>query len=148
MFSEIKNQIIDTSEKILRKSGWADKTICTLLRILHFGISFITGFILLFGPKFWFFVVVFFNLIVFFCYFIFGGCILSKIEHRFTDDDFTVIDPFLMLLNIERTNKNRYTYSLFSNIGACIFISILYYVRFGRIENVKDKIENVKLEKI
>jgi hypothetical protein len=134
MFREIKNQIIDTSEKLLRKSRLADKTICTLLRVLHFGISFITGLTLLFGPKFWFLVVVIINLIVFFFYFIFGGCILSKIEHRFTDDEFTVIDPLLILLNIERTNKNRYNYSLLSNIGACIITYILYYIRFENIE--------------
>lgn len=131
MFKVLRTNLVDTSERIIRKSGLADKTVCILLRCLHFGISIVTGFLLLFGSKRWFLFVVFINIIVFLMFFIFRGCILSKLEHRFTNDEFTVIDPFLMLIGVDLTNDNRYTYSLLSNIFASFFTFGLYYVRFG-----------------
>lgn len=141
MLLELRKNIVDISESILRKSGLSDQIICFILRILHFGISVITGLILLFGSKKWFFIIVILNLFVFLLYFLFGGCILSKIEHRFTDDDFTVIDPLLILLNFELTNDNRYNYSLISNIFGCIFMVLLYYIRFGKQNKKNDKDE-------
>jgi hypothetical protein len=130
MFLDLRKKIVDLSELILRKTGLNDKIICIILRILHFGISIITLTVLLFGNKKWFIMVVLLNLFVFILYFIFGGCILSKIEHRFTNDDFTVIDPLLIILNIELTNDNRYYYSLISNIFGTILMGIVYYIRF------------------
>ncbi len=130
MLLDLRQNIVDLSERILRKSGLNDKIICLLLRVLHYGISIITLIILLVGPKKWFILVVLLNLFVFILYFIFGGCILSKIEHRFTKDEFTVIDPLLILLHIELTNKNRYYYSLISNIFGSILMCIIYYIRF------------------
>ena len=130
MLLDLRQNIVDLSERILRKSGLNDKIICLLLRVLHYGISIITLIILLVGPKKWFILVVLLNLFVFILYFIFGGCILSKIEHRFTKDEFTVIDPLLILLHIELTNKNRYYYSLISNIFGSILMGIIYYIRF------------------
>ena len=51
-------------------------------------------------------------------------------EHCFTDDEFTVIDPFLELINVELTNENKTIYSLYSSIMGFIFTFILYYFRF------------------
>jgi hypothetical protein len=124
-------QIVDFSEKVMRKTGFTDKFICTILRFLHFSISIFSGFILLFGSKKWFLRIVVINIIVFVMFFLFHGCLLSKLEHRFTNDEFTVIDPLLMFLGIELTNENRYKYSLISNIFGCIITYLLYSMRFG-----------------
>jgi hypothetical protein len=131
MFKALRTNLVNNAEQLIRKSGLTDKTICILLRILHFGISIFTGFLLLFGSKQWFLFVVFINIIVFMIFYIFDGCILSKLEHRFTKDEFTVIDPFLILIGVELTNDNRYRYSLFSNIFASVFMIGLYCIRFG-----------------
>ncbi len=127
----IRKKTVDFGETVLRSSGLTDKYICALLRFLHFGISLLTGYLLLFGSKKWFLFVVFINIIVFTMFFLCNGCILSKLEHRFTDDEFTVIDPLLMLIGVELTNDNRYKYSLYSNIFASLSTFGLYCVRFG-----------------
>lgn len=127
----LRKNLVNFGETVLRRTGLPSKIICILLRFLHFSISLCTGYLLFFGSKQWFLVVVFINIIVFIMFFLFEGCILSKLEQRFTDDEFTVIDPFLILIGVELTNNNRYTYSLISNIFACIFTFGLYCFRFG-----------------
>ena len=42
MLLDLRQNIVDLSERILRKSGLNDKIICLLLRVLHYGISIIT----------------------------------------------------------------------------------------------------------
>jgi len=130
-FKHIRTSLVNFGENTLRSTGLSDKFICTLLRCLHFGISLLTGLLLFFGSKKWFIFVILINIIVFIMFYIFDGCILSKLEHRFTKDDFTVIDPCLLFFGIELTNNNRYKYSLISNIFACIFTFGLYCFRFG-----------------
>jgi hypothetical protein len=152
MFNDLcKNlgkQIVDFSEKVIRKTGFTDKFICTILRFLHFSISIFSGFILLFGSKKWFIIVVIINIIVFTMFFIFHGCLLSKLEHRFTNAEFTVIDPLLMFLGIELTNENRYKYSLVSNIVGCIFIYILYNIRFRSIRFDSKRFDSIRFDSI
>ncbi len=128
---DIRKKLVNFGENTLRSTGFSDKFICMLLRFLHFGISIFTGLLLFFGSKKWFLFVILINIIVFIMFYIFDGCILSKLEHRFTKDEFTVIDPFLICIGVELTNENRYKYSLLSNIFACIFTFGLYYFRFG-----------------
>jgi len=148
MFKEscknLGKQIVTFSEKVLRKTGFTDKFICTVLRFLHFSISIFSGFILLFGSKKWFIIIVIINIIVFTMFFIFHGCLLSKLEHCFTNDEFTVIDPLLMFIGIEITNENRYKYSLISNMFGCIFTYVLYRIRFGSIKFDSIKFDSIK----
>ena len=75
-------------------------------------------------------VVIAFNIFVFILFFIFDGCIISRLEQKFTHDDFTVIDPFLELINIETTNDNRKWYSFYSAIVGFVLTFVLYYYRF------------------
>jgi len=130
MFKNIRDNLVHIVESYIRKTNLSDKSICVLLRTVHFSFPIVNGFILLFGPDSWFKLIIYFNIFVFFIFFIFDGCILSKLEHCFTDDEFTVIDPFLELINVELTNENRTTYSLYSSIMGFIFTFILYYYRF------------------
>jgi len=131
MFKDEGKVVIDFCEQILRKSRLSDKSICVLLRTFHFTMPLLTGAILLFGSKIWFITVLYFNVIVFIMFFLFHGCIVSKVEHRFTDDEYTVIDPFLEIINVELTNENRSTYSLYSSIMGFILTFGLYCIRFG-----------------
>ena len=130
MFKEIRKQLVDKAEHLIRRTGLSDKLICNLLRTMHAILPLFTGFILFFGSKFWFLVVAFINILVFVLFFIFSGCILSSLEHRFTKDDYTVIDPLLIVLGVELTKANREKYTLWSNILNVVLVAILYYVRF------------------
>ena len=131
MFKDEGTTFVDWCESFIRKLNISDKSICVLLRTLHFTMPIVTGTIMLIGSKMWFNIIVVFNIIVFILFFIFHGCILSKIEHRFTDDEFTVIDPFLELIQVELTNENRSKYSLYSSIMGFILTYGLYCYRFG-----------------
>ena len=131
MFKDECDELIDICESLLRKSKLSDKSVCILLRTFHYTMPILTGAILLFGSKFWFTVVIVLNVIVFIMFYVFHGCIISKIEHRFTNDDFTIIDPVLEILAIELTNENRTTYSFYSSVLGFIITFAVYCYRFG-----------------
>ena len=65
-------------------------------------------------------------------FFVFDGCILTRLERRFSKkgDDFTMIDPFLILLRVEVTNENRIMYSIYSSLLGFIATYLIYYYRF------------------
>jgi hypothetical protein len=132
VYKNVRNTFLNNAESIIRKSGLSDKVICTVLRIIHFVIPVITIILLIIGTKELFLIIIVFNIIVFILFFLFDGCILSRLEHCFTEDKFTVIDPFLMLCGIELTNKNRTTYSIYSSILGFIATYVIYVVRFGK----------------
>jgi hypothetical protein len=71
-------------------------------------------------------------LLIFLMFFVFGGCILSMVENKICNDDFTIADPFLELLEMEKNSKNRFNISLTIFTIFNIIIGIIYYIRFLR----------------
>lgn len=130
MLINLRNNILNFAERIINKTNLSKKSIGVLLRSFHFAIPIIMTILLIIGSSEIFTIVIIFNIFVFILFFIFDGCILSRLEQKFTDDDFTVIDPFLELINVETTNENRKWYSFYSSICGFIFIFGLYYYRF------------------
>jgi hypothetical protein len=64
-------------------------------------------------------------------YIAFGGCILSMLENKMCKDDFTVADPFLELLHLDKTSKNRYNITFVIGIIYYVMIAAIYHVRFN-----------------
>jgi hypothetical protein len=141
MFKDEGDKIVDICENCIRSINLSDKNTCMLLRTLHFIMPIVTVVIMLLGSKTWFKIIILFNIIVFILFLIFHGCILSKIEHRFTDDEFTVIDPFLEIIGVELTNENRHVYSLYSSINGFMVTFGLYFYRFGMPNSIASTIE-------
>ena len=112
---DLQNYLLNNLEKLLRKTKLSDKTICKCLRAFHYFFPLLAAFFIFFGSKKMFKYTVIFNIVIFLLFNIFKGCILSKLERRFCDDDYTVMDPFLNFLNIPTTNKNRVKYSTYSS---------------------------------
>ena len=131
MFTNLRNIILEQMENIINKTNLSKKSIGILLRSFHFAISIVVAILLFIGSNTVFKLAILFNIVVFIMFFIFDGCILSRLENKFTDDDFTVIDPFLELAHIDVTNNNRKIYSLYSSIVGFIFTFALYYFRFA-----------------
>jgi hypothetical protein len=52
------------------------------------------------------------------------------IENKVCDDDFTVADPFLELLEWEKNSKNRFNVTLLVGVFYYIVVGIIYYIRF------------------
>ena len=58
-----------------------------------------------------------------------GGCFLSHLEYKLNSKDFiNIIDPYLITMNYDITNENRYIgTSIISSIYFFITISIFFY---------------------
>jgi hypothetical protein len=63
-------------------------------------------------------------------FFAFNGCIMSMIENRICNDDFTIADPFLELLGWEKNKKNSFNVTLVVGSFYYITVGIIYYIRF------------------
>jgi len=79
----MQRKILDTLEKVLRKSGLTDHQICMALRAFHIFFPNLAAFFIFFGSKRMFKVTLLFNVVIFVLFNCFNGCILSKLERRF-----------------------------------------------------------------
>jgi hypothetical protein len=53
------------------------------------------------------------------------------IENKVCNDDFTIADPFLELLDWEKNTKNRFNVTLMVGSSYYVAIAIIYYIRFS-----------------
>lgn len=59
-------------------------------------------------PAFWFQSIVFgFYLIVWIQHVLTNGCVISKVEQRLLEDEFSFIDPYLELFNVKTDNDSK-----------------------------------------
>jgi len=130
MLNKLRNNMLDFGEHIINKTNLSKKSIGVVLRSLHFAIPIIITILFMVGPINVFKFVFIFNIIVFILFFIFDGCILSRLEQKITGEDFTVIDPFLELINVDVTNENRKKYSFYSGACGLLLSFTIYYYRF------------------
>jgi len=84
----------------------------------------------LFAPRYIVNLVIASLVIIFVMFFAFGGCILSMVENKLCNDDFTIADPFLELLQLKKTSNNRYIITCAIGSVYYMIIAIVYYVRF------------------
>jgi hypothetical protein len=137
MFKKAQNKCIDKTELLLRKSGLPDKTIHQLLTGFHIFLVIITIVIILFGTKHWCYFIILFNISILLLFLLLDGCILSRIERRFSDTEFNILDPILTLLGKRKIHENKYTYSIVINIFIDVILIMVYQIRFGRLTNIK-----------
>ena len=126
----MQKKILDTAERILRKTNLTDRQICDLLRGFHLFFPNLAAFFILFGSKKMFKLTVFFNIVIFTIFNLFGGCILSRLERRFCHEDYTIIDPVLDFFGVPLTNENRHIYSIYSALTCFSLTGLVYYLRF------------------
>jgi hypothetical protein len=128
----IQNKLLDFSEKLLRKSNLSDNIICNILRFFHTIFPLAVAYIILFGSKKMFFFIMVGNIIIYVLFFIFNGCILTRLEKRFCDTDFIVIDPVLEYLDIPINHDTRFKYTVYWFIFNFTLALGIYYYRFMR----------------
>jgi len=73
-------------------------------------------------------------------FFLFDGCLLTKMEFELCEDNFTVIDPVLELLQIEVTTANRIFITRVGFLLYVITLPVIYYGRFTIAGNVSNNI--------
>jgi len=129
---EKRNQIVDKLTNDFKNGKLSEKSLGILMRSFHSSTP-VSFFILsLFAPRYVVNCVVASLVVILFMFIIFGGCILSMVENKICNDDFTIADPFLELLEMEKNSKNRFNISLTIFTIFNIIIGIIYYVRFLR----------------
>jgi hypothetical protein len=106
------------------------KSIGEIIRAIHFATPINIIILLCVSPQYICNMIMLYILFVSTLFIIFDGCFLTMIEQYYCEDTFTIIDPPLELLNIEKTNKNRFLISIPIAIIYITIIFIIYYYRF------------------
>ena len=109
------------------------KSIGCIIRSIHFSAPLNIMFLFLFASKTMCNFLLLYLVIVLIAFFIFDGCFITIIEKEYCEDDFTIIDPALELIDIQKTNKNRFIMSI--PIGLVFIFTTLsiYIARFHKI---------------
>lgn len=125
-----ENQIILYTIFFLKKTTkLTNKTLGMTIRIIHCVLPLLLILITLFFPYCYavFSIPLFVFIIV--LYYIFNGCILSKIEYKLDKIDFTIFDPILKIFEIEVNNKNRKIYSIYFMLLYLFILFLILYLR-------------------
>jgi hypothetical protein len=127
---EKRNNIVDKIENRFKKGKFSEKSLGIMMRSFHVStpVSFLI--LSLFAPKYIVNCVLALMVVIFFMFFIFGGCILSMVENKICNDDFTIADPFLESLEWEKTSKNRFNISCIVGGSFYVLVAIIYCIRF------------------
>ena len=127
-------QFISSVAVKCKQGRLSQKSIVTILRTLHMSIPIIFMFILLSASHVICILTILVVMCIIFMFYLFDGCWLSMLEQELYNDDFTIIDPFLELFNIEVNNKNRKNISIINAFIYIITMCLLYYIRFGHVK--------------
>lgn len=130
MSKETRNKIVENLKNKCKLSRMSDHSTGIMLRACHTNMPISYMIISLFAPHYIVNLVIASLGIIFVMFFAFGGCILSMVENKICNDDFTIADPFLELLQLEKNSNNRYNITCAIGSVYCIIIAIVYYVRF------------------
>jgi len=127
-----RNEIVEKMKTYFQSGKLSDKSLGIMMRTFHISTPVSYLILSLLAPRYVVNIVAGLLLLIFLMFFVFGGCILSMVENKICNDDFTIADPFLELLEMEKTSKNRFNISLTIFTIFNIIIGIIYYIRFLR----------------
>lgn len=106
------------------------KSIGEMIRGIHFATPVNIIVLLCISPQYICNLIMLYMLCVLTSFTIFDGCFLTIIEQYYCEDNFTIIDPSMELLNIEKTNRNRFLVSIPIAIIYIAITFIIYDYRF------------------
>ena len=127
---EQRNKIVEKLKNYFQNGKLSDKSLGILMRTFHLSTPISYLILAVLAPRYVVNIVAALLLVIFIMFYVFGGCILSMVENKICNDDFTIADPFLELLEMELISKNRFNISLTVFAIYNIIIATIYYVRF------------------
>lgn len=127
---EKRNKIVEHYKNKWESGKFTKKSLGIMMRSFHMSTPIFFILIALFAPKRVVWIVIFLLIVILFMFFIFDGCILSMIENKVCEDDFTIADPYLEALEWEKNSKNRFNVTLIVGLMYYTLVGIIYYVRF------------------
>lgn len=128
--TNISDNALDNMERWCNECKISNFTLGHMIRSYHVSFPTILLVTTFYAPKYVVnFIIV--NLIfVSFFFLKFNGCILTKLENRLCGNEFTVVDLFVELLNMQLNNRNRMILSYFIAYGFWTAMALIYYIRF------------------
>ena len=127
-----RNEIVEKMKTYFQSGKLSDKSLGIMMRTFHISTPVSYLILSVLAPRYVVNIVAVLLLVIFLMFFVFGGCILSMVENKICNDDFTIADPFLEYLEMEKNSKNRFNISLRIFTIYNIIIGIIYYIRFLR----------------
>ena len=120
---EKRNEIVEQFKNKCDNSKLSNKSLGILMRSFHTSTPVFFLLIALFAPKKVVWIVFVLLVIILVMFITFDGCILSMIENKVCNDDFTIADPFLEHLDWEKTTKNRFNITLI--VASSYYVAIV-----------------------
>jgi len=127
---EKRNKIVEQFKNKCDNSKLSNKSLGIMMRSFHTSTPVFFLLIALFAPKKVVWIVFVLLVIILVMFITFDGCILSMIENKVCNDDFTIADPFLECLDWEKNTKNRFNVTLIVASSYYVAIVLIYYIRF------------------
>lgn len=125
----IQTLIIDNINKC-NANKLSQKHIGIIIRSMHMCAPMYFFTILLFAPQIVCVLIMIILLFVAIMFCTFSCCVLTVIEKKLCNDNFTIIDPLLELLNLEINHSNGLYVTHIIGVTYMTLITIIYYCRF------------------
>jgi len=119
---KIRNYIVDKNVESIKRSGIPLDLACLFIKIIHFRMPFDIMLMANFSSPFISLCLWITVMIIFSCFLLLDGCVLSVIEYKLTGNSLNVMDIFLWLFGCEINHNNRY--------NATIIAAIIYLISF------------------
>jgi hypothetical protein len=129
---ELINKLLKKIEKVCKITGLSKNSLANIIRTFHYSSPFFLIFFVAYGPLPFVISSVIFVCLIYFFFFKFRGCILSRIESEMLEDDFCITDPTLEICRMKITNKNRYKISYIVGTTFLLIFILIIYMRFFR----------------
>ena len=144
---DYRKSVIKWYIDFFRQLNLSDKTIGFFMRAMHVHTPIYLIIMMVYG-NYWGCIMILIGLAFGFAYFImFDGCVLSKLEQTLDQEDITIVDPYLEMANIEKTNKNRMSISLFFASGYTLFMLLIFKWRFHTVADPNSFVQFLNLFK-
>lgn len=127
---ELRNKIIDFNLYLLDLTKIDKTTLGFLIRAYHVNLPIYIIIFMLLAPKLITEITLVFLFLSLSTFALFDGCFMSMMEKRLDGIDITIMDPFVQLCKLEKTNKNRMIISFIVGPLYISFCLTIYLLRF------------------
>ena len=93
---EQRNQIVEKLKNYFQNGKLSDKSLGILMRTFHLSTPISYLILAVLAPRYVVNIVAGLLLVIFIMFYVFGGCILSMVENKICNDDFTICSFFII----------------------------------------------------
>lgn len=129
-FKSLKYPIINFIVQEANKCSISNKVLGNYLRAFHLSAPFNMILLSFFLPKNLFIIMYLMLCCALFCFILWDGCFITRVEKILVGDDITFIDPCLELIKIPLTNANRMNASILAAFFYMINMTLIFIFRF------------------